>query len=522
MSRPPHHGFSDREERLLASLSAGGTGFSALIGGLLAVVVWGLVAYATQLRHGLGVTGLRDHVLWGVYIANFVFFIGVSHVGALMSAILRLTGAEWRRPITRMAEAITFASLLMGALMPVVDMGRPDRLLTLIGHGRLQSPILWDILSITTYLTGSTLFLYVPMIPDLALLRHRYAGGPAWRRRLYTLLSLGWQDTPAQRHALETIMRVLAVMIIPIAVSVHTVVSWIFGMTLRAGWNSTIFGPYFVSGALFSGAAAVVTAMATFRWAYHLEDYITEAHFRRMGYLLIALGLAYGYFTFAEYLTPAYKMATAERGYLTAVFSGPLARLFWFTQLTGILLPVLLLTLPRIAWVPRLHRVPLLRPRPALAAAVTYAVATVVLSAAGPRMTMARVNLTALIPPWALPALVLWLFLAWLPVFHVRPIAAAVVASLLVNVGAWLKRYLIIVPTLLNPFLPIQRAPTGWAAYQPTWVEWSITAGALAGFALIYIGFSKVFPIIPIWETRQEPAPLRPAGQEGVPGVPAL
>lgn len=514
--------FSEREERLLASLTAGGAGTYALIGGLLAVFLWGLVAYATQLRHGLGVTGLRDHVLWGVYIANFVFFIGVSHVGALMSAILRLTGAEWRRPITRMAEAITFASLLMGGLMPLVDMGRPDRLLNLVRYGRLQSPVLWDILSITTYLTGSTLFLYVPMIPDLALLRDRYAAGPAWRRRLYSLLSLGWQDTPAQRHRLELIMRVMAVIIIPIAVSVHTVVSWIFGMTLRAGWNSTIFGPYFVSGALFSGAAAVITAMAAFRWAYRLEDYITEAHFRRMGYLLIALGLAYGYFTFAEYLTPAYKMATAERGYLTAVFSGPFARLFWFTQLTGILLPLLLLTLPRIAWVPRLHRVPLLRPRPALAAAATYAVASVVLSAASPSLTMAGLNLNEWIPPWVLPALAVWLFLAFLPVFHARPITAAVVASLLVNVGAWLKRYLIVVPTLLNPFLPIQRAPAGWAVYQPTWVEWSITAGALAGFLLIYIGFSKLFPIVPIWETREAPESGEAAVQEGIVGVAAV
>ncbi len=518
----PHQarGFSDSEQRLLASLSAGGPGFYALVGGLLAVVAWGLVAYATQLRYGLGVTGLRDHIAWGVYITNFVFFIGVSHVGALMSAILRLTGAEWRRPITRMAEAITFASLLMGAAMPLVDMGRPDRLLNLLLHGRLQSPVLWDILSITTYLTGSTLFLYVPMIPDIALLRDRYAAGPAWRRRLYTVLSLGWTDSPAQRHRLEAIMGVLAVIIIPIAISVHTVVSWIFGMTLRAGWNSTIFGPYFVSGALFSGAAAVVTAMAAFRWAYRLDDYITEAHFRRMGYLVIVLGLAYGYFTFAEYLTPAYKMATAERGYLAAVFSGPFARLFWSTQVAGVLLPVLLLTLPRVAWVPRLRRLPLLHPRPALAAVATYAVATVVLAMTGPVAALGGVDLARMIPPWVLPALGVWLFLAFLPVFHDRPIAAAVVASALVNLGAWLKRYVIIVPTLQHPFLPIQRAPAGWAVYQPTWVEWSITAGALAGFALIYILFSKLFPIVSIWETREAPAP-RDAAQEGLIRVPA-
>ena len=177
--------FSAREQHLLDSLHATSGRYYALVGGLVAIIIWGLIAYGVQLRYGLGVTGLRDNFMWGVYITNFVFFIGVSHVGALMSAILRLTGAEWRRPITRMAEAITFASLLMGALMPFVDMGRPDRFLNIILHGRLQSPILWDIMSITTYLTGSTLFLFVPMIPDIALLRDHFAQlGPAWCRRL--------------------------------------------------------------------------------------------------------------------------------------------------------------------------------------------------------------------------------------------------------------------------------------------------------------------------------------------------
>jgi molybdopterin-containing oxidoreductase family membrane subunit len=513
--------FSEREQGLLASLTEHGPGFYALVGLLGAVIAWGVIAYATQLRYGLGVTGLRDNFMWGIYITNFVFFIGVSHVGALMSAILRLTGAEWRRPVTRMAEAITFASLLMGALMPFVDMGRPDRLLNLILHGRLQSPILWDMLSITTYLVGSTLFLYVPMIPDIALLRDRFADGPAWRRRLYATLALGWKGAQAQRHHLETIMSIMAVLIIPIAISVHTVVSWIFGMTLRAGWNSTVFGPYFVSGALFSGAAAVVTAMAAFRRAYHLEEYITEGHFRRMGYLVIALGMIYAYFTFGEYLTPAYKMAVAERGYLAAVFTGQFSRLFWFTQIGGVLLPVLLLTLPRIHWMPRLRAIPMLQPRQALATVASYAAAMIVLSLVAPQTAaLEGVDVARMISPWVLTVMGIWLFLAMLPVFHDRPIAAAVVAAVLVNVAAWLKRFVIIVPTLQNPFLPIQRAPAGWAVYQPTWVELSITAAALAGFVLIYLLFSKVFPIVSIWETREEPV-HRPIGHGETVGVSA-
>ncbi|HEU5298481.1 MAG TPA: NrfD/PsrC family molybdoenzyme membrane anchor subunit [bacterium] len=496
--------FSTREEAVLASMRATGPAYYALVGALVAVIGWGLIAYAVQLRHGLGVTGLRDNFMWGVYITNFVFFIGVSHVGALMSAILRLTGAEWRRPITRMAEAITFASLLMGALMPFVDMGRPDRILNLILHGRLQSPILWDMLSITTYLTGSTLFLFVPMIPDIALLRDHFKDGPAWRHRLYTVLALGWRDTAGQRHRLETVMAVLAVLIIPIAISVHTVVSWIMAMTLRAGWNSTIFGPYFVSGALFSGAAAVVTAMAAFRWAYHLEDYITERHFKRMGYLVITLGVIYAYFTFNEYWTPLYKLAEHERGYLAAVFSGPFAPLFWFTQIAGLLLPLLLLTLPTISWVSRLQEIKLLRPRPALAAAGAAAGVLIFTSAAGAPTAGLGDGAIVRALPWVLTVVAAWLFASFLPVFRKHPIASAVVASLLINVGAWVKRFVIIVPTLQYPFLPIQRAPAGWAFYHPSWVEWSITAAAVAGFILIYILFSKLFPIVSIWETRAE------------------
>lgn len=512
-------GRHDREDRLLASVEVSGPWFYALVGVLTAVIAWGLIAYAVQLRYGLGVTGLRTNVMWGIYITNFVFFIGVSHVGALMSAILRITGAEWRRPITRMAEAITFASLLMGALMPIVDLGRPDRLLNVILHGRLQSPVLWDVISIGTYLTGSTIFLFVPMIPDIALLRDRYARRPGWRRRLYSALALGWRGTPEQRHHLETIMGIMAVLIIPIAVSVHTVVSWIFGMTLRPGWNSTVFGPYFVSGALFSGAAAVVTAMAAFRRAYRLEGYITEAHFRRMGYLVVTLGLAYAYFTISEYLTPAYKFAAHERGVLTMVLSGEFAGLFWFTQIAGLLVPVLLLTVPRLQIVERLKQVHALHPRPAFGVLAAAAASLVVVSVV-PVSAAAVEDLLPLRPllTGVLAAAAVWFFVALLPVFRTYPIATAVAATLLINVGAWLKRYVIIVPTLLNPFLPIQQVPVGWEIYRPTWVELSITAGALAGFVLIYILFSKLFPIVSIWETREPLASPEGAQATGRPG----
>lgn len=495
---------ADRERPLFASLKETRPGFYGFVSVLVAVIGWGIIAYSIQLRYGLGVTGLRDHVMWGLYITNFVFFIGISHAGTLISAILRVTGTEWRRPITRLAEAITVFALMVAAPMVLVDLGRPDRILYILRYGRLQSPILWDVVSITTYLTGSLLYLYLPLIPDLAILRDD-PDLAAWKRRLYGALALRWAGSVQQQVLLERAIGVMAIVIIPVAVSVHTVVSWIFGMTLRAGWNSTIFGPYFVIGAIFSGIAGVVTAMAAFRWLYHLEAYITEAHFRRMGYLLLALALIYGYFTFAEYLTPVYKMMSADRGYLGAVLSGPFARIFWFTQIGGVLVPILLLTLPRIARVRRLAEVKLLQLRPAISAVAVSAVLLLAVSTFSPQIAALRgIQVIRTVPAGVIGILSGWLFLALLPVLRDRPVAAVVVASVLVNVGAWVKRFAIIVPTLQYPFLPIQRAPVGWESYWPTWVEWSITAAAIAGFVLIYLLFSKLFPIVSIWETREE------------------
>ncbi|MGZ5212457.1 MAG: NrfD/PsrC family molybdoenzyme membrane anchor subunit, partial [Actinomycetota bacterium] len=278
-----------------------------LVAGLAAVVAWGIFAWIWQLEHGLAVTGLNNHVSWGFYLTNFVFFIGISHAGTLVSAILRLTHAEWRRPITRLAEMITVVALIVGASMVVADMGRPDRLAFVITHAHLRSPILWDVLSISTYVAGSLLYLYLPLVPDLAILRDGGVGGRL-RGRLYSALSLRWHGVPEQRRLLVRAIGVMAVVIVPVAVSVHTVVSWIFGMTLRSGWNSTIFGPYFVVGAIFSGIAGIVVVMAIFRRVYHLEEFITERHFRYLGSLLLVLGILYAYFTLSEYATVGFKM----------------------------------------------------------------------------------------------------------------------------------------------------------------------------------------------------------------------
>src|ERR1039457_4201024 len=258
---------SEREANLLRSLTETTWKFYVWVGILLCVALWGLFAYITQLRRGLVVTGMRDQISWGLYITDFVFFIGISHAGTLISAVLRVTDAGWRRPITRLAEGITVFALCIGGPMVMIDMGRPDRMLNIFMHGRIQSSIFWDVLGVSTYLTGCIIYLYVPMIPDLGFLAQREEFSQ-WRRKFYRALSLGWTGSDAEKHLLEKCISILAIIIIPLAISVHTVVSWIFAMTLRPGWNSSIFGPYFVIGAINSGAAGVVLSMYIVRRAF--------------------------------------------------------------------------------------------------------------------------------------------------------------------------------------------------------------------------------------------------------------
>lgn len=403
------------------------------IGFLLIIVVWGAAIYIRQIYFGLGTTAMRNYVSWGLYISTFVFFIGISHSGTLVSAILRITNKEWRRPITRSAELLTWVSLLFGGIMPIIDMGRPDRIPNLVIFGRLQSPLLWDIICIGTYFVGSSLFLYLPMIPDIALCRDRLSGNATRLRKwIYRKLSLGWQDTPGNWKRLEKGMHVMTIIIIPIAVSVHTVVGYIFAMTLRPGWNSTVFGPYFVAGALYSGSAAVVLIMAAFRRMYHLEKYITKKQFNYMGQIVLALTLIYAYFNLNEYAVPAYKMASSEGFLLHDLFSGSYSSVFWILQLGTVLVPAIILAFPKGR----------------------------------------------------------------------TPVMASIVCIIIV-IGAWVKRYIIVIPTLLHPYLPIQKVPIEWSQYFPNWVEWSITFGALAGIFLVITLFAKIFPIVSIWEVKE-------------------
>jgi Ni/Fe-hydrogenase subunit HybB-like protein len=332
------------ETDLLRSVEHTGPWFYVVLVGLLLVSAWGLYGYCTQVVYGLGVTGMNEPVTWGFYIVNFVFFIGISHAGTLISAILRLSQAEWRRPITRMAEVITAIVLAIGGLHPIIDLGRPDRILHIFYNGRLQSPLLWDVASITAYFAASTVYLYLPMIPDIARIRDR-GTRPRW---LYRVLAWGWEGTPGQRHVLERAITILMVMVIPIAISVHTVISYIFAMTLQPGWHSTIFGPYFVVGAIYSGIAALFLVMIAFRRVYHLEHYLKEIHLQQLSRLLLIMTLIWFYFTFSEYLTGYYGGATAELKIILYKAVGRYKWLFWLMVVTNFVAPVVILGSKRL------------------------------------------------------------------------------------------------------------------------------------------------------------------------------
>src|ERR1044071_375792 len=240
----------------------------------------GLIAWTYQLGTGMGVTGVKRPFFWGIYIVDFVFWIGISHAGTLISAILRLTDAGWRKPVTRAAEAITVFALMIGGMFPIIHLGRAWLFYWLLPYpnSRLlwpnfRSPLLWDVTAIITYLTGSVIYLYLPLIPDLAQLGGEHAS--AWRRMLYRTLSLGWTGSDRQWHALERAMKLMAGIILAVAVSVHTVVAWDFAMAIAPGWHSTIFGPYFVAGAIFSGIAALIVVLALIRRIMCLDQYLT-------------------------------------------------------------------------------------------------------------------------------------------------------------------------------------------------------------------------------------------------------
>jgi Ni/Fe-hydrogenase subunit HybB-like protein len=326
--------------------------FYVIVVALGGIVLAGLASWMYQMSRGLVVAGIKWPVYWAFYITNFVFWIGISHAGTLISAILRLVNATWRRPVTRCAEVITVFALMIGAMFPIIHLGRPWLAFYLIPYPserqiwpNFRSPLVWDFFAISTYLTGSTLFLFLPTIPDFALMRDRTTG---WRKKIYRILSLGWQGTTKQWHRLESAMQIMAIAIVPVAISVHTIVSFDFSMAPVPMWHSTVFGPYFVAGAIFSGIAALIVAMAVLRKVLHLEEYLHPVHFSNLGKLLLTMSLLWGYFTFVERLTVWYGNAPSEMAVFWETQTGSYAPLFWTMVFCNFVIPLPLLGIRRL------------------------------------------------------------------------------------------------------------------------------------------------------------------------------
>jgi molybdopterin-containing oxidoreductase family membrane subunit len=305
-----------------------------------------VTAFVFMVIFGLGLTGLNRPVFWGFMITNFVFWVGISHAGTMISSILRLTQAEWKRPVTRAAETMTVFSLATAALFPLIHTGRPWRIVYWVfpydfNHQIFpnpRSPLVWDPSAIFTYLTGSALFVLIALIPDFALIRDRSTG---LRRTIYGALALGWRGTPRQ-WKMQTIVGVLlSALILPVFVSVHSIVSWDFAVSLVPAWHATVFAPYFVIGAVHSGVSAVVTLMAIMRKFFDWKNYLRPDHFDAIGRLLIAVGCAWLYFFMLDVF---YAIYAAEPAELTVMelrfFSWPWGWLFWLIVITAFIVPI--------------------------------------------------------------------------------------------------------------------------------------------------------------------------------------
>jgi len=403
--------------------------YFTVLGGL--VMMW-MGVWLYQMIWGIGVTGLNRPVMWALYIVNFVYFIGIGHAGTFISAALRVLKVEWRRPISRAAETLTVFALMTAAMFPLVHLGRSWKFYWLLPYPNQRqiwpsyhSPLLWDLTAIMTYLSCSILFAYIGLLPDLAMARDHTAG---WRHRMYVILALGWRGSEREWANQETALNVFSYAIIPVMFSVHTIVSWDFAMAIQPGWHSTVFGPYFVIGALFSGVAAVIMVLAIARKAMHLEYFLRDEHFDGMGKFLLLLSLAWAYFYFNDYLVPWYGQAPAEKILQQLYALGYIAPLWFLMLFSNIVLPWTTL------WSRRIR----------------------------------------------------------------TSIPAIFIISIFVQIGMYLERYIIIPVTLGRNEIPFS-----WGKYIPNWPESLITVGAFAFVGFLYIIFSRLIPLIPVWEVHE-------------------
>jgi len=425
--------FRSIDNDILRGLRAPGPLYFAGLSLALAVLAWGLYAFWYQVQVGLGVAGYQPPILWAVYITNFVFWVGITHSGTLVSAVLYLCRARWRTGIARASEAMTVFAIMTAGLFPIIHLGRPWYFYWLFPYPNqrklwvnFRSPLIWDVFAIGSYLTVSVLFLYLGLVPDIAAARDRIRD---WRQRVYRVLALGWRGTDRQWHHLNSLYGFLAALVTPLAVSVHSVVSWDFAMTLTPGWHSTIFAPYFVAGAIFSGVAMMLTLLILVRKMLRLEAYIPVAHFENLAKLIIPLSLILTYVYATEFFISRYSGSPFERATLVDRATGVYAPFFWIMVACNSVVPLLLF------------------------------------------FKRVRTDLRALF-----------------------------VISILMNIGMWIERFVLIVSSLAHSFDPAE-----WSGmYHPTWVEVAITAGSFAWFFLLFLLFVKNFPVVSMAELKEE------------------
>ena len=421
---------------LLRSVLATPRWFWPAVGALGIVVLGAFSATGFMINQGLGVTGLNRPVSWGFMITNFVFWIGISHAGVMLSAILRLAKAEWRRPATRAAEVLTVFSLMTAMTMPLIHTGRPWRAIYWLfpydfARGiwpSIRSPLVWDPSAVFTYLISSTLFVFIALVPDLAVLRDRTTGIV---HRIYSVLCLGWEGNPRQWKLQVLSGVLLSALILPVFVSVHSIVSWDFGMAVSVkSWHSTIFAPYFVIGAVHSGVSAVVFVLIALRWAYGWQDYIRKEHIDALGRLLIVVATGWFYFFVMEVVFGFYGREADEIAVRELQFTKPPWNL-WMIFFAG-----LTYFLPMAIWITR----------------------------------WGRRNL--------------WLM---------------IIATVSVNIGMWLERFLIIVPGLAQKTV----FTFTWGSYRPSLVEVTFVVGTFALVSMLLLLFSRVFPLIPLYDVKE-------------------
>ncbi len=408
-----------------------------------ALVMLLLYALTYLLVKGTGIWGINVPVGWGFAIINFVWWIGIGHAGTLISAILLLLRQQWRTSINRFAEAMTLFAVSCAGIYPLIHVGRPWFAYWLLPYPdtmglwpQFRSPLVWDVFAVSTYATVSLLFWFIGLIPDLATLRDRSTR--RFSRAVYGVLAMGWRGSAIHWHRYETAYLLLAGLATPLVVSVHTVVSFDFATGIIPGWHTTIFPPYFVAGAIYSGFAMVMTLTIPIRKFYGLADFITMRHLENMAKIILATGLIVGYGYMMETFMAWYGGNSFERYMILNRMTGPYAPQYWLLITCNIIVPQLI-------WFPRVRR----------------------------------------------NVLVLWLI------------------SLVVNVGMWLERYIIVVTSLHRDFLP-----SSWGMYAGTRWDWATFVGSIGLFLALLFLFIRFLPVISIFEMRALVSETSERGEE--------